>query len=53
MEKHKNIHPDFDQEVNKFSKIIRFKVVLKGYGRCPDSHDLSECHHLYDLGRHM
>ncbi len=29
-----------------------FKVVLEGYCRCPDSHDLSECHHLYDLGRH-
>ncbi len=26
-----------------------FKVVLEGYGRCPDSHDQSECHHLYDL----
>ncbi len=22
-----------------------FKVVLEGYRRCPDSHDLSECHH--------
>ncbi len=29
------------------------KVVLEGYCRCPDSHDLSECHHLYDLGRHV
>ncbi len=29
-----------------------FKVVLEGYRRCPDSQDLSECHHLYDLGRH-
>ena len=29
------------------------KVVLEGYCRCPDSHDLSECHHLYDLGRHI
>ncbi len=29
------------------------KVVLGGYRRCPDSHDLSECHHLYDLGRHI
>ncbi len=27
------------------------KVALGGYRRCPDSHDLSECHHLYDLGR--
>ena len=26
-------------------------VVLEGYRRCPDSHDVSECHHLYDLGR--
>ena len=30
-----------------------FKVVLGGYPRCPDSHDLSECQHLYDLGRHI
>ncbi len=29
------------------------KVVLEGYRRCPDSHDPSECHHLYDLGRHI
>ncbi len=29
------------------------KVVLEGYHRCPDSHDLRECHHLYDLGRHI
>ena len=25
-----------------------FKVVLEGYRRCPDTHDLCECHHLYD-----
>ncbi len=25
-----------------------FKLVLEGYCRCPDSHDPSECHHLYD-----
>ncbi len=31
---------------------MHFKLVLEGYHRCPDSHDLSECHHLYDLGRH-
>ncbi len=29
------------------------KVVLEGYCRCPDSHDLSECPHLYGLGRHI
>ncbi len=29
------------------------KVVLEGYRRCPDSHDLSECHHLHELGRHI
>ncbi len=29
------------------------KVVLGGYRRCPDSHALSECHHLYELGRHI
>ncbi len=28
-------------------------MVLEGYRRCPDSHDLSECHHLCDLGRHI
>ncbi len=28
-------------------------VVLECYRRCPDSHDPSECHHLYDLGRHI
>ena len=28
------------------------KVVLQGYPRCPESYDLSECQHLYDLGRH-
>ncbi len=28
-------------------------MVLEGYHRCPDSHDLSECHHLYDFGRHL
>ncbi len=27
---------------------LLIKVVLGGYHRCPDSHDLSECHHLYD-----
>ncbi len=29
------------------------KVVLGGSPRCPDNHDLSKCHHLYDLGRHI
>ncbi len=29
------------------------KVVLEGCCRCPDSHDLSAYHHLYDLGRHI
>ncbi len=28
------------------------KVVLHRSPRSPDIHDLSECHHLYDLGRH-
>ncbi len=31
----------------------KFKVVLEGCFRCPDSHDLSAYHHLYDLGRHI
>ena len=30
-----------------------FKVVLGGSPRCRDNHDLSKCHHLYDLGRHI
>ncbi len=28
-------------------------VVLQGYPRWPDSHDLSECHHLYCLGKYI
>ena len=31
---------------------VIFIVVLDGYRRSPDSHDPSECHHLYDLGTH-
>ncbi len=30
-----------------------FQVVPEGDPRCPDIHDLSECYHLYDLGRHV
>ena len=30
-----------------------FKVVLQGYPGCPNSHDLSEYHHPYGLGRHF
>ncbi len=26
---------------------LGIKVVLEGHSRCPDCHDLSECHHLY------
>ncbi len=33
--------------------IILFKVVLGGCPSCPDNHDLSKCHCLYDLGRHI
>ncbi len=29
------------------------KVVLRGYPRCPNNHDLSECHHPYGLGRYI
>ena len=36
-----------------FVLLETFKVVLGGYPRCPDNHDLSKCHRLYDLGRHM
>ena len=28
------------------------KLVLQGSPRSPDIHDMSECHRLYDLGRH-
>ena len=31
---------------------ISLTVVLEDYRRFLDIHDLSECHHLYDLGRH-
>ncbi len=27
-------------------EFLKLKVVLEGYRRCQDSHDLSECHHL-------
>ncbi len=30
-----------------------FKVVLHRSPRCQDNHDLSECHRLYDLSRHI
>ena len=30
-----------------------FKVVLQGNPRCPDSHDLSEWHHRYGMGRYI
>ncbi len=33
--------------------IVYIKVVLGGCPRCPDNHDLSKCHRLYDLGRHI
>ncbi len=36
----------------QFASLSQLTVVLEGYCRCPDSHDLSECHHPYDLGRH-
>ena len=29
------------------------KVVLGGSPRCPDNHDLSKYHRLYDLVRHI
>ena len=38
-----------NQLIQKFVYCF-FKVVLEGYRRCSVSHDLSECHHLYDLG---
>ncbi len=31
----------------------QFKVKPGESPRCPDNHDLSKCHHLYDLGRHI
>ncbi len=36
-----------------FENLCWLKVVLEGCCRCPDSHDLSAYHHLYDLGRHI
>ena len=30
-----------------------FKVVLQGLPKSQDIHDLSECHRIYDLGRHI
>ncbi len=32
---------------------VALKVVLGGSARCPDNHDLSKCHRLYDLGRYI
>ena len=36
---------------SKYANVLttQFKVVQWGYPRYPDSHDMSECHHLYDL----
>ena len=48
-----HFHPLIQAIVNFITKISAVKVVLGGYPRCPDSHDLSECHHLYDLGKHI
>ncbi len=44
---------DMGSSLSDTWKQFPIKVVLEGYRRCPDSHDLSECHHLYDLGRHI
>ncbi len=50
---------EFDRIALQYLKLKKvhclyiFKVVLGGYPRCPDSHDLSECHHLYDLGKQI
>ncbi len=46
-------HGHTKRRILLFGMTPTFKVVLGGYRRCPDSHDLSECHHLYDLGRHI
>ncbi len=37
---------------NTRSTFMTIKVVLGGCPRCPDNHELSKCHRLYDLGRH-
>ncbi len=42
---------DFKETI--FSNSQYVKVVLEGYCRSPDSHDLSECHHMYDFVRHV
>ena len=39
-------------KVPKNTVFNHLKVVLKGSPRSLDIHDLSECHHLYDLSRH-
>ncbi len=33
-------------KMTEHAECMDFKVVLEGYRRCPDNHDLSECHHL-------
>ncbi len=45
------IFRQYKRSAKTFS-IQAIKVVLQGYPRCPDSHDLSECHHVYDLVKH-
>ncbi len=49
----KNIHANRRVYEKYFTWIRYLKVVLGGSPRCPDNHDLSKCHRLYDLGRHQ
>ncbi len=41
-----------DQSFSSISFIVRCRAIRQR-ARCSDSHDLKECHHLYDLGRHI
>ncbi len=42
-------HPT--KKCSYFNSHVNLKVVLQGYPRCPNSHDLSKHHHPYDLDR--
>ncbi len=48
-----NIAKNGHSIICKIFETLCINVVLEGYRRCSDSHDLSECHHLYDLGSHL
>ena len=43
----------YSEQTEPYNQCHGVKVVLEGCCRCPDSHDLSAYHHLYDLCRHI